>query len=219
MHLLRLIGCSQRDAACTAPWPQPKRLPGVASTPEEDTLDARLVQLDPAGADPDVGLERLEQARDAREKAQRTLDDLDRETPGWRERVAEADRLEARGEAIELSDDRRVELRRRREELREEANRRSDERGGLNREVQEIEKLPGPAHVQGAIEESQAELEEVRRAHDRLALRPADRRRFDRRWRAPARAASRRGLSRRCGPPAQPWNAAADLPGAAPGDG
>lgn len=133
-------------------------------------LEARLAQLDAADTDPDVGLDRLEQARDARDKARRARDDLDRETPNWRERVAEADRLEAQGENIELSDDRRVELRRRAAELQEEANGLRDERGGLSRDVQEIEALPGPAHVQGAIEEAQAELEDVHRAHDRLAL-------------------------------------------------
>ncbi|MCY4114046.1 MAG: AAA family ATPase [Chloroflexi bacterium] len=133
-------------------------------------LEARLAQLDTADADPDVGLERLEQAREARDKARRARDDLDRETPNWQERLAEADRLEAQGEAIELSDDRRVELRRRGAEFQEEANGLRDERGGLVRDVQEMEKLPGPAHVQGAIEEAQAEQKEVHRAHNRLAL-------------------------------------------------
>lgn len=133
-------------------------------------LEGRLAQLDSAGADPDAGLDRLERARTSRAEAARARADLDRETPNWRERVSEADRLEARGEAIELSDDRRVELRRRRDELQEEANGLRDERGGLARDVASMEALPGPAHVQGAIEEAQAELEDVHRAHDRLAL-------------------------------------------------
>lgn len=141
-----------------------------AADGELGRLDARLARVDVAGTDPDVGLERLERARAARAEAARARADLDRETPNWRERVAEADRLEARGEAIELSDDRRVELRRRGAELQEEANGLRDERGGLSRDVQEMEALPGPAHVQGAIEEAQAELAEVHRAHDRLAL-------------------------------------------------
>ena len=141
-----------------------------AAGSELGQLEAHLARLDPIGADPDAGLERLERARASRDEAQRARDDLDRETPNWREREAEADRLEAQGEAIELSDDRRVELRRRRDELREEAQQLSNERGGLNRDVQEMEALPGPAHVQGAIEEAQAELEDVHRAHDRLAL-------------------------------------------------
>ena len=117
-----------------------------------------------------MGLERLERARAARDEARRARDDLDRETPNWREREAEADRLEEQGEDIELSDDRRVELRRRRNELQDEANGLRDDRGGLVRDVAAMEALPGPAHVQGAIEEAQAELREVHRAHDRLAL-------------------------------------------------
>ena len=141
-----------------------------AADSELGRLDARLAQLDAEGADPDVGLERLERARAARDEARRARDDLDRETPNWCDRVAEADRLVAQGEAIELSDDRRVELRRRREELREEANLLIDERGGLVRDVAAMEASPGPAHVQGAIEQAQAELEDVHRAHDRLAL-------------------------------------------------
>ena len=141
-----------------------------AADTEVGQLEARLAQLDAASADPDVGLERLERARAARDEARRARDDLDRETPNWCDRVAEADRLVAQGEAIELSDDRRVELRRRREELREEANLLIDERGGLVRDVAAMEASPGPAHVQGAIEQAQAELEDVHRAHDRLAL-------------------------------------------------
>ena len=54
--------------------------------------------------------------------------------------------------------------------MQEEGNGLRDERGGLSRDVQEMEALPGPAHVQGAIEEAQAELDDVHRAHDRLAL-------------------------------------------------
>ena len=133
-------------------------------------LEARLAQLDSVGADPDVGLERLEQARDARDKAQRTHDDLDRETPDWQERVAEADRLTADGTDIVLSIERRAELEGLREGLDEEANRLSGEKGGLDRDVAAMEGLPGPAHVQGAIEQAQAELADVHRAHDRLAL-------------------------------------------------
>ena len=141
-----------------------------AADTELGLLEARLAPLDAVGADPDMGLERLERARAARDEARRARADLDRETPNWREREAEADRLVAQGEAIELSDDRRVELRRGREELREEANSLRDERGGLVRDVAAMEASPGPAHVQGAIEEAQAELDEVHRAHDRLAL-------------------------------------------------
>ena len=141
-----------------------------AADTELGQLDARLAPLDAAGADPDVGLERLERARAARDEAKRARADLDRDTPNWCDRMAEADRLVTQGEAIELSDDRRVELRRRREELREEANRLIDERGGLVRDVAAMEASPGPAHVQGAIEEAQAELEDIHRAHDRLAL-------------------------------------------------
>ena len=141
-----------------------------AADGELGQLEARLTLLDPAGGDADAGLDGLEQARASRDEAKRARADLDRETPNWRERVSEADRLEAQGEAIELSDDRRVELRRRRDELQEEANGLRDERGGLSRDVQAMEALPGPAHVQGAIEEAQAELDDVHRAHDRLAL-------------------------------------------------
>ncbi|MDE2990023.1 MAG: AAA family ATPase [Chloroflexota bacterium] len=141
-----------------------------AADGELGRLDARLARLDIADGDPAVGLERLEEARAARDEAERARGDLDRETPNWRERVAEADRLEAQGEDIALSDDRRVELRRWRDELREESQRLSNERGALSRDVQEMEALPGPAHVQGAIEEANAELEDVHRAHDRLAL-------------------------------------------------
>ena len=133
-------------------------------------LEARLAQLDASRADPDVGLERLERARDARDKAQRTHDDLDRETPDWQERVAEADRLTADGTDVVLSIERRAELEGLREGLDEEANRLSGEKGGLDRDVAAMEGLPGPAHVQGAIEQAQAELADVHRAHDRLAL-------------------------------------------------
>lgn len=141
-----------------------------AADGELGQLDARLARLDVAAGDPEVGLERLEEARASRAEAERARGDLDREAPNWRERVAEADRLEAQGEDIALSDDRRVELRRRGAELQEEANALRDERGGLVRDVAAMETLPGPAHVQGAIEEAQAELDETHRAHDRLAL-------------------------------------------------
>ena len=76
-----------------------------AADSELGQLEARLAQLDAMGADPDVGLDRLERARASRDEAQRARADLERETPNWRERVAEADRLEAQGEDIELSDD------------------------------------------------------------------------------------------------------------------
>ena len=141
-----------------------------AADTELGQLEARLAQLDAASADPDVGLERLERARAARDEARRARADLDRETPNWCDRVAEADRLVAQGEAIELSDDRRVELRRRGEVLEDEAKGLIEERGGLVRDVAAMEASPGPAHVQGAIEQAQAELEDVHRAHDRLAL-------------------------------------------------
>ena len=141
-----------------------------AADTELGQLEARLAQLDAASADPDVGLERLERARAARDEARRARDDLDRETPNWRERVADADRLEEQGEDIKLSDDRRVELRRRGELLEDEAKGLIEERGGLVRDVAAMEASPGPAHVQGAIEQAQAELEDVHRAHDRLAL-------------------------------------------------
>ncbi len=141
-----------------------------AADSELAQLESRLAHIDASGTDSDVGLERLEQARASRAEAERARADLDRETPNWREREAEADRLETQSEAIELSDDRRVELRRRRDELQEEANDLRDERGGLVRDVAAMATSPGPAHVQGAIEEAQAELDEVHRAHDRLAL-------------------------------------------------
>ena len=166
-------GDSEAAAAAIAKlreeWQQEGDARDAADT-ELGQLEARLAQLDAAGADPDVGLERLERARAARDEARRARDDLDRETPNWCDRVAEADRMVAQGEAIELSDDRRVELRRRGEVLEDEAKGLIEERGGLVRDVAAMEASPGPAHVQGAIEQEQAELEEVHRAHDRLAL-------------------------------------------------
>lgn len=166
-------GEAEAAAAAVAKLQDERRQVGDArdgADTELGLLETQLARLDPLDADADAGLERLEQAREARVEAARARADLDRETPNWRERVAEADRLEAEGDDIELTDDRRVELRRRGAELQEEANGLRDERGGLSRDVQAMEALPGPAHVQGAIEEAQAELEDVYRAHDRLAL-------------------------------------------------
>ena len=207
----------------------------------------------------DAGLERFGAgACLARDEAEHARADLDRETPNWRERVAEADRLEARGEAIELSDDRRVELRRpsptscrrKRSGLR-------DERGGLSpRRGSQMEALPGPAHVQGRHRGGAggagrrptgrttgwrcwrrrfpAAERAYRDAHQSPLLEAASTHlasitdgRYDRLiaddstgdGRAPARAASRRGFSGRRRPPAEPRHPAADLPGAATGDG
>ena len=97
---------SEAAAAAIAKLQDERRQVGDArdaADTELGLLESQLAVLDPAGARPDVGLDRLEQARAARDEATRARADLDRETPNWRERLAEADRLEAQGESIELS--------------------------------------------------------------------------------------------------------------------
>ncbi|MDE2899333.1 MAG: AAA family ATPase [Chloroflexota bacterium] len=137
---------------------------------ELERIDTSLAALDPDAADPVVGLERLQQARELRAEARRILADLEREMPGWRERVSEADALLATGESIDLSDAERVDHRLRAEELRGTGQDLAAEKGQLTTERDRLSAEPGPAHIMGAIQAAEEQLAFVQREHDRLAL-------------------------------------------------
>ena len=89
-----------------------------AATLDLERIDTSLAALDPEGAEALVGLDRFRQALELRAEASRVLTDLERDAPGWRERVAEAETLVAAGEPVGLSDAERVEHRLRADELR-----------------------------------------------------------------------------------------------------
>ena len=130
----------------------------VATVEDEvEKLNIRLGGHDPTG-DPERGLERLIRSRDSRGEAQRIRTDLDREDPGWIERVEEGERLIAAGERIELSDEERVERRRRAVEVRKTERDLVEERGQLGNTRDELMKEPGPAHVAGEIQAAEEEL-------------------------------------------------------------
>ncbi len=137
---------------------------------ELEQIDVSLAALDPDGTEPAVGLGRFRQALDLRAEARRVLADLERDTPGWRERIAEADKLVSSGESIRLSDAERVEHRLRAEELRTAGQDLAAERGQLMTERDRVTGEPGPAHIMGAIQAAEEQLDLVRREHDRLAL-------------------------------------------------
>ncbi len=141
-----------------------------AASLELERIDTSLATLDPEGAEPPVGLERLRQALELRAEASRILADLERETPGWRERVTEAERLVAAGESVGLSDAERVEHRLRAEDLRAAGQELAAEKGQLTTERDRLTSEPGPAHIMGAIQAAEEQLDFVRREHDRLAL-------------------------------------------------
>ncbi len=137
---------------------------------ELEQIDVALAALDPDGAEPAVGLGRIRQALELRAEARRVLADLERDTPGWRERIAEAEELVSSGEPIRLSDAERVEHRLRAEELRTAGQDLAAERGQLMTERDRVAGEPGPAHIMGAIQAAEEQLDFVRREHDRLAL-------------------------------------------------
>lgn len=135
-----------------------------------EQLDTSLATLDPDGAEPLVGLDSFRRALELRAEASRVLADLERETPGWRERVAEGERLVAAGESIGLTDAERVEHRLRADELRAAGQELAAEKGQLTTERDRLTAEPGPAHIMGAIQAAEEQLDFVRREHDRLAL-------------------------------------------------
>ena len=137
---------------------------------ELERIDTSLAALHPEGADPMVGLERFQQALELRAEARRVLSDLERDMPGWRERVSEADALLAAGEAIGLSDAERVDHRLRAEELRAAGQDLAAEKGQLTTKRDQLSAEPGPAHIMGAIQAAEEQLAFVRHEHDRLAL-------------------------------------------------
>ena len=141
-----------------------------AAVLELERIDASLTALDPGGADPTVGLDRFRQALKLRAEAGRVLSDLERDDPGWRERVTEAEELVAAGETVGLSDSDRVTLRLRAEELRAEGQDLAAEKGQRTTERNRLTGEPGPAHIMGAIQAAEEHLDFVRREHDRLAL-------------------------------------------------
>ena len=132
-------------------------------------LDVQLGAHDPAG-DPERGLERLMKSRALRDEAQRIRTDLSSEDPGWTERVEEGERLIAAEETIELSDEDRVERRRRAAKLRETERGLVDERGRERNRLAELIQEPGPAHLAGEVQAAEEELDFVLREHDRLAM-------------------------------------------------
>ena len=137
---------------------------------ELERIDTSLAALHPEGADPMVGLERFHQALELRAEARRVLSDLERDMPGWRERVSEADALLAAGESTGLSDAERVDHRLRAEELRATGQDLAAEKGQLTTQRDQLSAEPGPAHIMGAIQAAEEQLAFVRREHDRLAL-------------------------------------------------
>ena len=155
----------------------------VAAEAELERLHAQLRTLDPVGADPAAGLVRLEESRAALAEHDRVRSDLDRESPGWADRLREADRLRAEGTVIELTSEQRVELRARANNMRARIEALADERGRLTTERNGLMQAPGPAYVQGAIEEAEVERAETHRAHNRLALLAAAVREAERRYR------------------------------------
>lgn len=135
-----------------------------------ERMDTFLAALDPEGAEALVGLDRFRQALELRAEASRVLTDLERDAPGWRERVAEAETLVAAGESVGLSDAERVERRLRADELRALGQDLAAEKGRLTTERDRLTAEPGPAHIMGAIQAAEEQLDFVRREHDRLAL-------------------------------------------------
>jgi uncharacterized protein YhaN len=142
---------------------------GIAEL-ELERIDSSLAALDPDGAEPAVGLDRFQRALELRAEANRVLGDLERESPGWRARVVEAGQLAAAGESVGLSDADRVEHRLRAEELRAAGQEFAAEKGRLTTERDRLTAEPGPAHIMGAIQAAEEQLDFVRREHDRLAL-------------------------------------------------
>ena len=120
---------------------------------------------DPAG-DPERGLERLMKSRALRDEAQRIRTDLSSEDPGWT--AGRGKRLIAAEETIELSDEDRVERRRRAAKLRETERGLVDERGRERNRL--LIQEPGPAHLAGEVQAAEEELDFVLREHDRLAM-------------------------------------------------
>ena len=137
---------------------------------ELERIDTSLIALHPDGTDPMVGLERFQKALELRGEARRVLADLERDMPGWRERVSEAEALLAAGESIGLSDAERVDHRLRAEELRAAGQDLAAEKGQLTTERDQLSAEPGPAHIMGAIQAAEEQLAFVQREHDRLAL-------------------------------------------------
>ena len=135
-----------------------------------ERIDASLVALDPEGAEALVGLDRFRQALELRSEANRVLTDLERDAPGWRERAAEAETLVSAGEPLGLSDAERVEHRLGADELRAAGQELAAEKGRLTTERSRLTAEPGPAHIMGAIQAAEEQLDFVRREHDRLAL-------------------------------------------------
>ncbi|MBM4436559.1 MAG: AAA family ATPase [Actinobacteria bacterium] len=148
-----------------------------------DSLRARLAALDREGADAERGLDILEQARDARRRAVERRADLERETPEWKARLAEGERLAAAGVVLALSSEERAALRRRRQDLAGRTAELQQDLGRLGEERQRLLGEPGPAHIQGDIEAAEAELDDVWRAHDRLVVLAAAIREAERRYR------------------------------------
>ena len=135
-----------------------------------EQINASLAAIDHDGADPRVGMERLQRAIVLRDEARHALLQLERETPEWRERLAEAEQIEADGDRVGLSDDERVASRRRANELLQIGQDLADERGRITNERDRWMDEPGPAHITGAIEAARERQESAQREHDRLAV-------------------------------------------------
>ena len=187
-------------------------------------LEGRLAQIDSASTDPDAGLDRLERARTSRAEAARARADLDRETPNWRERAGGSAAAERRAGWLGPGREGYGGVAR-------PGARAGRDRGGAGGAARRSPRAR-PAGAAGLGDcrrraglSGRAPIapaqggERLPGQHHGRALRPPDRRRLHGRSPAPARAASRQGLSRRRGASPQPRHAAADLSGAAPGDG
>ncbi len=135
-----------------------------------DQLTERLAAVDRVNSDPDRGLELVEEARSARQRARQRREELAREVPDWESKGAEGERLIAAGVRLELASEERTELRRRREAIDGQIGELQAERGRSGLERENLLAEPGPAHFEGAIQAAEAELEDAHRAHDRIAL-------------------------------------------------
>ena len=135
-----------------------------------DQLTEGLAAVDRVDVDPDRGLERVEEARGARQRARQRREELAREVPDWESKAAEGESLIAAGVRLELTSEERTESRRRREAIADQIGELQAERGRLGLERENLLAEPGPAHFEGAVQAADAELQDAHRAHDRIVL-------------------------------------------------
>jgi len=146
-------------------------------------LTTLLGALDPQRNDPAEGLRRIEEGLRLGDRADALEQSLAREHPDWPERVAEAQRLLAEGQPLDLATGERVELEQRAEEVRAQLQDRRELRVKLSQELANLAHLPGVDEIDGEIEALDEERARFRRERDRLALLASVIREADRRYR------------------------------------